>query len=221
MVTYIYKIINLINGKLYIGKTCAINPNSRWQKHLSIAKNKTTSNNSYQLIHKSINKYGQENFKFEIIEECSDNILGSEREKYYIILYKTNVYIYGNKYGYNLTCGGDGSNGFRHSIESRKKMSENRRGKKMGNENSFYGKHHSDETKDKLKSKNTGVKQPLSAVLKRCKLTVEQVLFIRSEISNCINKKEQVIKCQKLMAQFNISYANIRLIITRKRWGTI
>ena len=55
---------------------------------------------SNRALYKAFNKYGINNFKFEIIEE-TDN--PNEQEKYYIQLFNT----YHN--GYNETLGGDGS----------------------------------------------------------------------------------------------------------------
>jgi len=56
---YIYKITNLINNKMYIGQTN--NVNRRWNEH------RTKNTNS--IIHKAIQKYGEENFKIEVLEK--------------------------------------------------------------------------------------------------------------------------------------------------------
>lgn len=68
----IYKIENLINGKIYIGQSIDIE--RRWKEHCS--KNKS-------LIGKAITKFGQENFSFEILEECEKNSL-NKKEIFYI-----------------------------------------------------------------------------------------------------------------------------------------
>lgn len=219
--TFIYKIINNINHKIYVGKTSNQNPLNRWAKHLSTAKHKTTSNHAYQLIHKSINKYGKENFTFKIIEICDSELLGLECEKYWIEFYKTNVYKFGNDFGYNLTEGGDGSSGFKHSQESKNKMSLARKGTRLGNENTFYGKHHSQKTKNLIRQAQKGKKQPKEGILKRSKLTINDVLKIRLECGNCINKKERAAKYRTLSKIYNITITMIRLIYKRKRWGDI
>ena len=69
----IYKIENLINGKVYIGKSIEIE--KRWQKHLNAKDN--------FLIHKALRKYGKENFSFTILEECSLFDLDA-KEKFWI-----------------------------------------------------------------------------------------------------------------------------------------
>lgn len=94
----IYKIENLINGKVYIGKS--INIQHRFRAHKNDSFNpKSKSYNS--AIYRAIRKYGIENFSFEVIEECKEEFL-NERETFWIDYYQS----FGN--GYNLTPGGDG-----------------------------------------------------------------------------------------------------------------
>lgn len=91
---YIYKIINDINTKVYIGQT-TYPLEERWKHHLADA-----SRYSYKL-YRAINKYGKEHFSIELIEECLDSEL-DKREIYWIGRY--------NSYekGYNSTLGGNG-----------------------------------------------------------------------------------------------------------------
>lgn len=76
----IYKITNLINGKNYIGQSIHIE--TRWNEHCR--------NSSKRLISQAIQKYGKENFSFEILEECSQEQL-KERERFYIQKFNTIV----------------------------------------------------------------------------------------------------------------------------------
>lgn len=92
----IYKITNQINGKCYIGKSKKIE--DRFYAHKSRYLNEKESN---KLLYKAFKKYGLNNFSFEIIEECEENLL-DEREKYWISYYDS------YKKGYNATFGGDG-----------------------------------------------------------------------------------------------------------------
>jgi hypothetical protein len=103
---YIYTITNLENDKLYVGKTTLPNPYDRWKQHLQNArsKNKVAENSSIHSmpIVSAICKYGADNFKFRVLEECSDNSV-NERETFWIN--KLDAY---GKNGYNITLGGDG-----------------------------------------------------------------------------------------------------------------
>lgn len=94
---YIYKIENQLNHKMYIGKTNYTNPQKRWKQHLADSQN---PNRNHRALYRAINKYGADNFTFEIIEE-TDN--PEEREIYYIAQYNT------YHFGYNETLGGDGA----------------------------------------------------------------------------------------------------------------
>lgn len=94
---YIYKIINDINNKIYIGKTL-FSVEKRWKEHCSEYSQRKIENRP---LYRAINKYGIKHFHVEQIEECSNDIV-NEREKYWIEYYGS------FKYGYNATKGGDG-----------------------------------------------------------------------------------------------------------------
>ena len=94
---YIYKITNQINQKVYVGKTTKT-IEKRWNEHISDSQRENICNRP---LYKAFHKYGIENFKIEMLEECDVNIL-SEREIYWIE--KLGSF----KYGYNATLGGDG-----------------------------------------------------------------------------------------------------------------
>lgn len=100
MTTGIYCITNLINGKKYIGQSKTIE--KRWNLHKTSSFNSLNSdyNNS---IHQAIRKYGIDNFKFEVLEECKIEEL-DEKEIYWISFYQTYPPELGK--GYNLTSGG-------------------------------------------------------------------------------------------------------------------
>ena len=67
----IYKIENLINGKVYIGQS--VNIKERWNEHKLI--NSRTSKEALKKqkypLYLALEKYGLDNFSFEVIEECS------------------------------------------------------------------------------------------------------------------------------------------------------
>ena len=111
----IYKITNLINGKCYIGKT----------KHESIIRWRVHINGYHpsSLIHKAIEKYGVENFSFEIIEKEVQESLLNDLEMFYISKFNSKI-----PNDYNLTDGGDGGKGYKPTAESLAKMSACRKG---------------------------------------------------------------------------------------------
>ena len=94
--SYIYKITNDINNKIYIGQTSR-SIQERWKEHINSYKIDTLNRPLYN----AMKKYGKEHFHIELIEEC-DNKIVSEREQFWI-------YAYNSYYeGYNATIGGDG-----------------------------------------------------------------------------------------------------------------
>jgi group I intron endonuclease len=110
---YIYKIKNIVNNKQYVG--CTITSlKKRFEEHAWRCL-KTDINTKFC---NSVKKYGIENFKIDLIEECDvKNIY--ERETFFIKEYNTyNI-------GLNSTHGGEGCLGYRHSKEIREKISKN------------------------------------------------------------------------------------------------
>lgn len=83
----IYKIVNLINGNFYIGQDSKNNPN-----YLGSGK----------ILKQAIKKYGKDNFKKIILEECSNLKELAEREIYWI------EHENAISNGYNIAKGGNG-----------------------------------------------------------------------------------------------------------------
>ena len=98
----VYKITNKLNNKCYIG--ISTNIENRWEQH----KNPYNwSRESNKLLYKAFQKYGLNNFNFDIIEECEVSQL-SQKEQFYISYYNS----YRN--GYNMTAGGETNQGESH-----------------------------------------------------------------------------------------------------------
>ena len=106
----IYSITNILNGKRYIGQT--YNFKYRWMRHRSYLKHNSEHNAHLQ---NAWNKYGSNNFRFEIIEKCQFEKL-DEREIYWI------NYFDSKNSGYNFADGGLGCRGYKHSDEEIMKM---------------------------------------------------------------------------------------------------
>ena len=99
---YIYKIINLINNKLYIGKT-SNSIEERWKEHISDSKKERCEKRP---LYDAFNKYGIENFQIEEIEQVENDEIACQKEIYWID--KLRTYIgFNDCNGYNATLGGD------------------------------------------------------------------------------------------------------------------
>lgn len=96
----IYKITNLVNGKLYIGQTSKT-LDLRFRQHQVAA---FTLNLKYPL-YRAMRKYGIENFKIELVEEVVTEQI-NEREQFYIKQYESFAPL---GKGYNATRGGEGN----------------------------------------------------------------------------------------------------------------
>lgn len=104
---YIYKIINIKNKKVYIGSAKKLT--RRHRDHL-ISRG---LHESSLLLQKAIDKYGIENFKWEILEYISiDKLI--EREQYYLDLYKPFADM---NNGYNICKVAGSCVGIKHSQE--------------------------------------------------------------------------------------------------------
>lgn len=201
----IYKIVNKVNQKVYIG--CTINSlEQRFYEHLYRCL-KTDYNSK---LYNSIKKYGQENFEIILIEECDLSSI-YETEKKYIKEY--------NSYddGLNSTFGGEGCLGYIHSPEIRKKISE---GTKNGNSHKgktyeqLYGDRAEEE---KLKRKNSVKKRWENITDEDKKNRIEKIKNSKSknlkysvelikEVKDKINKGVSIKEIKILYPQITESY---------------
>lgn len=122
---FIYKITNKLNNKIYIGQTVEQRPTDRYSKHRYMARH-IDKEKSVSVLHRAMNKYGLDNFSFEIIEEVENDLL-NQKEKEYIQQYNSLI-----PNGYNLTIGGEGTPGY-----SRVQSAEEKEKRKESNKN-FY-----------------------------------------------------------------------------------
>lgn len=113
---YVYSFTNEINGKVYIGKTDNID--RRFRVHKS-------ANGDCPLFHNAIKKYGISSFKLDVVDSFDTEEQAFNAEKMLIEKLKTN----NRDFGYNLTEGGDGMSGHKHTDESKMKMSQALKGK--------------------------------------------------------------------------------------------
>lgn len=151
----IYKITNIATGDFYIGQS--INIEKRKIYHLwELHKNR----HSNEYLQRAYNKYGKENFVFEIILYC---------EPFELTRYEQALVDRWNpSYNMHVLCV-DSAKGVKRSEETKKKMSAWQVGKYMSDETrakiskSLTGTHLSDETKRKISEKFKGiVKGPIT-----------------------------------------------------------
>lgn len=132
---YIYKITNKVNGKIYIGQT----KNSIKARFLEHCWSAYSKNNTNIILYNSIRKYGVDNFVAEEIDVAYSKDELDDKERYWIKTLDSQ----NHDIGYNMCGGGEGGiggplfAGHHHSIETRKKMSDDRKGEKNAN----YGNH--------------------------------------------------------------------------------
>lgn len=124
----VYCIKNKINGKEYVGLTKRT-LEKRWKQHI-YESNKKDSWECNTLLGNAIKKYGQQNFDIFILEKCENLEQLKEKEIKFIEERKT----FFKQNGYNMTKGGDGRLGIKHSEETKIKIGLGQIGKKMNSE---------------------------------------------------------------------------------------
>lgn len=139
MYGYIYLTTNIINGKKYIGQ-------KKSDKFLG-----TKYLGSGSILIKAINKYGRNNFKVELLCECSSKEDLDNKEIYYIAKYnaQTNINFYNICRGGESGQGGPKFKGHHHTEQTKQLLSSLNKGSK----NHFYGRKHSEETRLCMKEK--------------------------------------------------------------------
>ncbi len=104
----------MINEKSYIGQTVYKFADRR-NRHIRNA----LGRNSNIYFHNAIRKYGKENFDWQILEYCDSKEELDEMEFHYIKQYNSF-----KPEGYNLTLGGEGAVGYKHTNKTRRIMSD-------------------------------------------------------------------------------------------------
>lgn len=158
-ISCVYCIKSLVDNKVYIGST------KNYTNRISNHKCKLSKNiHSNFRLQKAWNQYGEDNFKFECIEECAETEL-LDREQYWIDFYKS----YDPNIGYNIAPQAGNNFGVKHNEETCKRISEKRIGSKWSEErkeqasirmsgdgNHMFGKHHTEGAKEKMKYLSDG-----------------------------------------------------------------
>ena len=131
---FIYLTTNLITGEKYIGKHYGTEDDSYLGSGI--------------ILKKAIVKYGKENFKRNILYISKNAEENNQKEKEFIKTFNAIE----DKTFYNIAEGGDGGDIFHTlSIERQNQIREKAKLQCSGCGNPMYGKHHSEETKNKLR----------------------------------------------------------------------
>jgi group I intron endonuclease len=109
----VYLLLNTINLKGYVGQHRGDKISTRWPR--------TLKNGGANLhLAAARDKYGSEAFSREILNYCSSEEEMNNLERLWIATLGT----YDPDFGYNMTYGGEGVHGYRHSVERKKKISD-------------------------------------------------------------------------------------------------
>ena len=182
---YIYKVTNLVDGKVYIGQTN--NLERRIREH------RAHVNKDGGPFHDEIRRIGFQNFKFDILEWCRSDV-ADDRERFYIAQFRESL---GEANVYNFCNGGLG--GQTHDVS--------------GENNPSFGKRYTDEERSLLSKKLKGRKKPdgfgdkISKAMKGKPKSREQVMkkshpisvisIVTGEIRHFNSKSEmqKILKC--------------------------
>jgi group I intron endonuclease len=164
----VYTATNVENGKNYVGQT-SMSLRKRLYKHSYDAKKGSSS-----LFHRAVRKHGLDSFEVQAVFETGNRESINNAEKVWIILLQAD----NSKFGYNLTAGGEGG---QPTPEIREKMSQKKLGNAVeiervrqmgfasrgrrsskelkahlskvhsGENNAFFGRRHSEESKLKMR----------------------------------------------------------------------
>lgn len=187
----IYKITNTVTSDFYIGSSVDIK--YRWYKHKRELELNHHVNNHLQ---NAWNKYGEENFSFEIVQECDKNHL-LDQEQY-------NIDSLNPAYNICKIAYSTSGHRFHLSEETKRKISLSKKGKKFSEEHKkklsewqigrvspMKNKHHSEESKKKMSEGHKGRKSSEETKRKLSKIHKGQIPWNKG-IKYTQNKKGNI-----------------------------
>jgi len=201
LISGIYKITNLITQDSYVGS--AVNLNSRKRTHFA---NMNLSKHPNKHLQASCNKYGIDNFQFEILAKCPKEYL-LKLEQFFIDNLKPT---------FNKRKEVNSNLGMILTEEHKRKISESntnnpkRIGRKLSDEHkekmrqAKLGKKLSEETKQKISEKFKGENHPMA------KLNQEKA----NEIRTLFGK----MKIKEIASKYNICVGTVEKIKSNKIW---
>ena len=201
LISGIYKITNLVTRDYYIGS--AVNLNSRKRTHFA---NMNLGKHPNKHLQSSYNKYGKENFSFEILAKCPKEYL-LKLEQFFIDNLKPS---FNKRKEVNSNLGMVLTEEHKRKISKSNTNNPKRVGRKLSKEHkenirkSHLGKKLSEETKQKISKKFKGENHPMA------KLNQEKA----DEIRTLFGK----MKMKEIASKYGVSVSTIELIKMNKLW---
>jgi group I intron endonuclease len=232
----IYKIENAANGKLYVGSTKCLR--KRKNGHFS-----NLRRNVHHSMHlqNAFNKYGEDNLIFSILEYCEEIDL-EEKEAGWIAKLRSND----RRFGYNARIHVSSNRGYKHTEESKRKISESLKGK--AHQHPYKISEDARQLKrERCKEQNPGQYRTQESERKRLQSIRESIAGkpISDKHKKCIGNKNRgagngqsklcendVVQIKYLLSEgkhktpeiaksFSVSPRTIRMIKTGERWGHV
>ena len=186
---YIYLITNTVNGKRYVGQSICDDINIRWNNHKRLR-----SSTIGQYLLKAYQKYGIENFKFQIICICFDSDCDAYETEY---IHKYNTLA---PNGYNIKEGGKSSKHHPNTIElMRTKAKEWWVANREGFESKLKGRKFSDSQKQRLRD---GIQRYWSNMNPEEKDKKLQEMSIRNKNKNRYKSEESRQRSLKALEEY-------------------
>ena len=173
---FIYKITSP-TGRIYIGKTISLTSRKSHYKH--------NRSEGQKIIYNSIKKHGWDQHKFEVIDKAPAEQLNELEIRY---IKELNTFHYNNPNGMNLTKGGEGTLGRKHSKKTIDLMIAKRTGTKRS------------EATKKLMSDLKKGKAPASAFYVRTEKHLE--ILRQNNLCRVVPEEEIIKRKQTLLNKF-------------------
>lgn len=186
---FIYRIINKITNKTYIGKTVR-RLDQRFTAHIIAVKRGSNTK-----LHNAIRKYGKDNFTIEVIEVVNDQTLLNEREQFYIQSLNPE---------YNMTIGGDGGdtslspNYQKNHFKNCLRGPEHPRYGKTGKSSPVYGRKHRDNTLIAMSTTHRELRQSRKLHCNYCHRDIDFANYKRWHNTKCKNYSDSPLNVSLL-----------------------
>jgi len=205
----IYRIRNLRNQKSYIGQA-AKTFDKRFNVHRHHLRQGTHHSKHLQ---RAWDLYGEQAFAFEIIEKIPRGQMSeekfkttlSEREQFHIDAFQSTD----RSFGYNISPSAGSQLGYRHSNESKRKMSAAGRGRKLPKEQR-------QRIADSMKAK--GIKRSRA---ERDKLSARRARLRRNEVFDVLDMYEEGIAQEEIAERFGVSVTGISRIVRGRSYRKV